>query len=337
MKNKTEHFAIGEENRILAQYPGLFAKMNELSPVSLAASSISIVQYAQSNKIDSAALLDESAPIYFNYKWRKHRVIYQFDRTLTESLLNQAGRMEETECLPCELLKNLPYPCIAIESAPFTVEVPRKNKKNFKIGFTGNFYLMYEEKGDTFDWDALNGLWELIDGRLVSFYIPVFENGTIKDSIDALHKYLKSGVSEVEITREDAESQIAPFLFAIQIVLYLQAQNADMQDATVPKKKKKSNKKSTAQSRTKSPKIVYVGYKVGKILRSYNEDAKSTSTGTGTPKRPHSRRGHWHHFWTGAKDKPEERKLVLKWVAPTMIHGEQPNETTTVVKIKEKP
>ena len=49
---------------------------------------------------------------------------------------------------------------------------------------------------------------------------------------------------------------------------------------------------------------------------------------------PHSRRGHWHHFWTGAKDKPEERKLVLKWVAPTMIHGDQPNETTTVVKIK---
>ena len=337
MKNKTEHFAIAEENRMLTQYPGLFAKMNELSPVSLAASSIPIVQYAQSNKIDFAALLDESAPIYFNYKWRKHRVIYQFDKTLTESLLNQAGRMDETERLPCELLKNLPYPCITIESAPFTVEVPRENKKNFKIGFTGNFYLMYEEKGDTFDWDALNGLWELIDGRLVSFYIPVFENGTIKDSIDALHKYLKSGVSEVEITREDAESQIAPFLFAIQIVLYLQAQNADMQDATVPKKKKKSNKKSATQSRVKPPRIVYVGYKVGKVLRSYDEGAKPTSTGTGTPKRPHSRRGHWHHFWTGAKDKPEERKLVLKWVAPTMVHGEQPNETTTVVKIKGNP
>ena len=334
MKNKTDHFAIAEENRILAQYPGLFAKMNELSPVSLAASSIPIVQYAQSNKIDSATLLDETAPIYFNYLWRKHRIIYQFDRTLTESLLNQAGRIDETERLPCELLKNLPYPCIGIECSPFSVEIPRKNKKNFKIGVTGNFYLMYEKKGDTFDWDALNGLWELTDGRLVSFYIPVIENGTIKDSIDALHKYLKSGVSEVEITRADAESQIAPFLFAIQIVLYLQAQNADMQDATVPKKKKKSNKKSVTQSRVKPPRIVYVGYKVGKILRSYDEGAKPTSTGTGTSKRPHSRRGHWHHFWTGAKDKPEERKLVLKWVAPTMVHGEQPNETTTVVKIK---
>lgn len=132
MKNKTEHFAIGEENRILAQYPGLFAKMNELSPVSLAASSIPIVQYARSNKINSATLLDETAPIYFNYRWRKHRVIYQFDKTLTESLLNQAGRMDETECLPCELLKNLPYPCIAIESSPFTVEVPRGKQEKFQ-------------------------------------------------------------------------------------------------------------------------------------------------------------------------------------------------------------
>lgn len=329
-----EHFATKEENRISKQYPGLFAKMNESSPASMAASSIPIGQYAQINRINSDTMLNDVAPIYFNHMWRKHRVIYQFDKTLTSSLLNQAAKMDEAEQLPSGLLKNLPYPCIAIESAPFTVEVPREDKKNFKIGFTGNFYLMYEQKGDTFDWNALNGLWELVDGRLVSFYIPVFENGTIKESIEALHKYLKSGVSEVEITRADAESQIAPFLFAIQIVLYLQAQNADIQNTTVTKKKKKSNKKSTTQSHAKPPKIVYVGFKVGKILRSYNESTKSKSTGTGTSKRPHSRRGHWHHFWTGAKNKPEERKLVLKWVAPTMVHGDQPNETTTVVKVQ---
>lgn len=330
-----EHFAISEEARMFERYPGLFAAINEFSPASMVESSIPITQYAQINGIDSAALLDEVAPIYFNYMWRKHRVIYQIDKTLMESFLTQAEKMEESEKLPCELLKNLPYPCINIESTPFRVDAPRENRKNFKIGFTGNFYVMFEKKRGTFEWGALNGLWELTDGRLVSFYIPLLENGTIGDCIDALHVYLKSGFSEVEISRADAEAEIAPFLVAIQIVLYLQAQNADTQDDAAQKKKKKPRKKAAQKPHTsaKPPKIVYVGYKVGKAIRAYDGE-KSTSTGAGTPKRPHSRRGHWHHFWVGSRNDVDNRKLVLKWVAPTIVHADKDNETTTIMRVK---
>lgn len=42
--------------------------------------------------------------------------------------------------------------------------------------------------------------------------------------------------------------------------------------------------------------------------------------GHGSAKSPHSRKGHWHHFWTGKRG-TEERKLILKWVAPMFING----------------
>ena len=41
---------------------------------------------------------------------------------------------------------------------------------------------------------------------------------------------------------------------------------------------------------------------------------------TGKSKAPHSRRGHWHHYWVGKKDSGE-RRLILKWIAPTFVNG----------------
>lgn len=63
-----------------------------------------------------------------------------------------------------------------------------------------------------------------------------------------------------------------------------------------------------------------VGIRVGAALRkaARSEPHRSEGVGTGTAKRPHSRRGHWHHYWTGPMDR--DRKLVLKWTAPTIIH-----------------
>lgn len=43
-------------------------------------------------------------------------------------------------------------------------------------------------------------------------------------------------------------------------------------------------------------------------------------TEKGSPKRPHSRKGHWHHFWTGSKNS-DNRKLELRWLSPTFING----------------
>ncbi len=46
--------------------------------------------------------------------------------------------------------------------------------------------------------------------------------------------------------------------------------------------------------------------------------------------RTHTRRGHWHHFWTGSKSKPESRKVVLRWLHPMLVGRSDEPDTTTV-------
>ncbi len=40
--------------------------------------------------------------------------------------------------------------------------------------------------------------------------------------------------------------------------------------------------------------------------------------------------GHWHHFWTGSKSKPESRKVVLRWLHPMLVGRSDEPDTTTV-------
>ncbi len=44
---------------------------------------------------------------------------------------------------------------------------------------------------------------------------------------------------------------------------------------------------------------------------------------------PHLRKAHWHHYWTGPKSDPDQRKLVVRWIHPVFV-GQ--NETTPVVR-----
>jgi hypothetical protein len=43
------------------------------------------------------------------------------------------------------------------------------------------------------------------------------------------------------------------------------------------------------------------------------------------------RRGHWHHFWTGPKNEPENRLLVLRWLSPMVIAADLEIEDAPVV------
>jgi hypothetical protein len=120
----------------------------------------------------------------------------------------------------------------------------------------------------------------------------------------------------------------------LQLVLYICSKNAEV-DENPEQKKIYRKPKSETQIKDRYREIQKwdVGQKTGQNIRKYNPthvhyvyEGKG-ETGTSSPKRPHLRSGHWHHYWTGPKD--GERTLVLNWVAPTFIHGEQEIEPTT--------
>lgn len=327
------HLPIIEEKRIQQSYPGLLNSLNRIAPATMEEAAASIVSYMHQHGFDRERAIDEISPVYFNFLWSKHRMIYHFNDALVSAFAEQVKRIDESETIPCEFLSRLPYPCIAVEITPFSVSAVDRNTNNqaYKIDFTGRFYLIYEKKNIMYDVPILHGLFEMADGDLSDYHMPVVPSGTIKDSISALHEFILSENETISI--DDAKAEMTAPLLAMQVVLYLQSENADIKKP--PKKSKRRKKipqKKNAASNPSTPEIVRVGYRVGRILREY-ETSETKPSGTGSKKRPHSRRGHWHHYWTGPKNNPEHRKRVIKWISPMIIHGETKQKTTTVVEI----
>ena len=93
---------------------------------------------------------------------------------------------------------------------------------------------------------------------------------------------------------------------------YLCSRNADIAAVYSPVKEKRRNNAKRRSNATWHE----VGYRIGTELRNYNRTKSERGEKTGRKVRPHMRRAHWHRYWVGSG---KERRLVLKWLAPTMV------------------
>jgi hypothetical protein len=65
-----------------------------------------------------------------------------------------------------------------------------------------------------------------------------------------------------------------------------------------------------------------VGYRIGAKLRAFEvrRGKADDATGTGASMKPHVRKAHWHSFWTGPRDRHQERKMRVKWLPPIPVN-----------------
>lgn len=70
-----------------------------------------------------------------------------------------------------------------------------------------------------------------------------------------------------------------------------------------------------------------VAYRSGAALHAAKQYlAAHAGDGTHAGPRPHLRKAHWHHYWTGPRatagaTQPTERRLVLKWLGPILVNA----------------
>ena len=99
----------------------------------------------------------------------------------------------------------------------------------------------------------------------------------------------------------------------LNALAYLCSANSDIAAVYSPTaEKRRNNAKRRSQATWHE-----VGYRIGAELRNYNRTKHKRGEKTGRTVRPHMRRAHWHRFWVGPRD--GDRRLVLKWLAPTMV------------------
>jgi len=259
---------------------------------------------------------DGAAELTACYAWRKCPVVYSFDADLAAALTEQADKMEDLDVLPTDILLHLPYPCVYVKTPAFT-------------GMIDGFFAWIE-------FDLARKAPELriqpVDAGLETSIPLVLHliNGSILQCLQDTVAETNRHVENPKDLETLSVKGIRPVLIAVQHLLYLSAQNADIEDAPAPAKVDRVRRKITPGT-PKAGDVLekQVGIRVGAALRkTYHSASNSTEAGTGTAKRPHTRRGHWHHYWSGAGDK---RELVLKWTAPTVIHPEAADNDTVVV------
>lgn len=246
--------------------------------------------------------------------WRQTKLIYEFDKTLVEELTAQTDL-----AVASEVLKRLPFECAYIT--------------------TPNLFGCNGEPVDGFMCLKRNDVLQIL------FVVYNKENGTTSEGLLDIH--LDANTLE-ESDRLSQETSVKRGLISghvpstrtssgiIQLLLYLCAANADIEErrpTTAPTKK-------TPKASDKRPVRCWdVGVRVGAtIKRNRSYAAKTQRKGSDHKQharpRPHLRRGHWSHFWTGKRDSAD-RERVLKWIEPMYINADTPDDLpTTIHRVK---
>lgn len=255
------------------------------------------------------------------YLWRKNKTVFSFDDDLSSVLTAQVDDLKDTDILPSDILTHPPYPCTYV-------------KTNVFDGFCGFWY-----------W-----IWQGADSNVTELYV-LFVTIDMEDAI-GLGMKLPHGRTIRECwddTLEDSECipprdvAVPPcvsrrslhyLLAAMQFILYLASENADIQDVPQAEAPRARKKRGQILDKASEVKEKAVGVRIGNAIRKIKSPSHSSSQdGTGAKVRPHSRRGHWHHYWTGPRD--GDRKLILKWTAPTFIHMDEfKNDTVVIYPVK---
>ena len=302
-------------------------------------------EYADKNFPDTAGM------IYALALWRQHKIIYEFDSEIAK-ILKDMGTVDDT--IPCEAITHLPYNGIYVQLPPKTFSFVNKQPKS-EIYVEGFFFsidtkissVLKKElkiKEEVFSLASFDMFFD--NKMMMSLGIPLSEDFTLKTGFEYMNSAHIGNESMIKMCNE-----------LLQLVLYLSAVNADVEEDSEQKEireraeRKKSEHSEREQTEpTKKEDVSYkelqkwnVGYRYGKAVKRARqaerkkrntddtEQERSVHQGSHSRKRTHARKGHFHHFWTGSRK--GERQLILKWVSPIIVNAEYEN-IVTIHKVK---
>ena len=262
--------------------------------------------------------------------WRTSKGIYRIHGGLCPELL----KTRMSGAIPFDTLCCLPEWCVYVElppAIPICVQ-----------SYTGFFAMLslFNRYDHT---PSLHVGW--VKGRnsaLVIDELPII--GSLQESVEHMakvgtvldpdrdpHKF--SPLSQQD--QQDLENR---FNVALQILLYLVATNADIRSSVGIQTPSQRPMAINVGKAPTSPKQWDVGFRLGPALRNHLPVQGLATHGNppcarqGFSMRPHVRRAHWHHFWTGSTRDQSRRELKLKWLHPILVNVEDPEDLIPTIR-----
>ena len=257
--------------------------------------------------------------------WRISKQVYHFEPEMEELLYSQVS---EELLLPVEVLKNMPYSCIYFES-------PNLYENQFH-GFFACFDIIE-------DMELLKFVILHNNGETVNIHSIELKAGqTLKECMATL---LKIQYNSQDISKK-LDYSLSVVEKMLQLVLYVCAENADIQNADPGRNTAKPKAIRNIKDKYREISRWDVGNNVIKRIRNHKK-AHNTTASAETDKEenndqttspierhyvtPHVRRGHWQSYWVGKKDGSEERRLVLRWKHFIYVNADGPDELPVTI------
>ena len=286
--------------------------------------------------------------------WRMSQGVYVFD----EDILHELWETPIDDKLPEETLFHLPEHCVYIATPGMhlrkgATQYSHRTKTWGPFGKESKDITDDDKESITDDGVEIRGFFALLDdgsnsysdesdnknlGRTLmltldtkvkdgveselTLLIVCLNKGTLSESC----KFVASRGGKDQVTSKQIENQanvIRPFL---SLLVYLGTANADIVNA---QRVSTSRQKSIMKRINKGVKILpvegvttwNVAFKIGADLRAQRKvyDNLYENDKTGSKKRPHVRRAHFHHVWVGEHG-TDERELIVKWFPTSYIN-----------------
>ena len=247
------------------------------------------------------------------------RQIYIFDRDAADIIGNTEG---------------LPDLRSVIEHAPY---------KDFVVDLgNGNGFYFYIDKSMGYkDWKALGENDVFLEDRLTGFtssdgqemaftWFPIpHKEQMLKPQLD-----LDCGKPFHDRLNSPDRPGSMSTVYVENIVAYLCSENAEISKSVTPCDTRKLRSQKKQRKLTQST-WYNVGTRIGAKFRAYSYMKSSGGKSGKGSVRPHIRRAHWHHYWTGKRD--GERHLILRWIEPTIVAGESLQDIESTAHHLNKP
>ena len=295
------------------RYDKLLGAVPELSTVQDVQRSLDIIK--ECTNAEGFNALGYALTNVFEGAWLKDaKMIYEFDKTLFETLSDQTDLS-----VASDTLKRLPFKCAYI-CMPVKLEGPQDTPMD-------GFFALKKE--------------DVIKCLFVSTDTMAFGQLDIHLSAETFEENEKLSVEEArrygaEFVRSPNSATTRASKLIVQLLLYLCAANADVKERrpSSTTTTKKTNKKADKRPVRHWDVGIHIGTTIKANRRRYERTGTSTPHGTHARPRPHLRRGHWSHFWTGKRDSAD-RERILKWIEPVYINADTPDDLpTTIHKVK---
>lgn len=256
---------------------------------------------------DTVSVIGEANRLAAVGTWSYSRGIYEIDPDLTTELINTPL----TGSIPSEVLTRLPEWCLYVQ-APLTHEgVP---VEGFWVWLEWDHEQNHAELRFLVDCRSDNHIWAM----RVHLGPWTLETAMRKvlDEVSRIRGDLKPSPLEERDLLDYMARSVGPLL---SITLYLCSEKPDIDPEPEPDQRPLQIRAGEPPARVLVPaqktRLFKTGQEIGNTIRR----ARSAPTIEGTKKRAHLRRGHWHGYWYGPRNDPEQQRFSYRWLHPMLV------------------